>query len=50
MGLNKEMLGTLTPLMADHMAREETYYLMKLAETTDIPAPIDDPTKPRVKS
>jgi Domain of unknown function (DUF2935) len=34
MGLKKESLGTLTPLMADHMAREESYYLLKLAETT----------------
>ena len=50
MGLTKEVLGTLTPLMADHMAREETYYLLKLAETTDIPPPKDDPTRPRVKS
>lgn len=50
MGLTKEVLGTLTPLMADHMAREETYYILKLSETTDIPPPKDDPTKPRVKS
>jgi hypothetical protein len=50
MGLTKEVLGTLTPLMADHMAREETYYLLKLSETTDLPPPKDDPTKPRVKS
>ncbi|PID21812.1 hypothetical protein CSV61_08690 [Sporosarcina sp. P3] len=47
MGLKKETLGTLTPLMADHMAREETYYLMKLAESTDIPPPKGDPVKPR---
>jgi hypothetical protein len=50
MRLTKEILGTLTPLMADHMAREETYYLLKLSETTDLPPPKDDPTKPRVKS
>lgn len=50
MGLTKEMLGTLTPLMADHMRREETYYILKLAETTDIPPPRGDPTKPRVES
>lgn len=47
MELNKETLGVLTPLMADHMAREECYYLMKLAETADIAAPDCDPTKPR---
>ena len=50
MGLTKEVLGTLTPLMANHMAREETYYLLKLSETTDLPSPKGDPTKPRVKS
>ena len=50
MDLKKETLGTLTPLMADHMAREEFYYLMKLAESTDIPAPKGDPTKSRVES
>jgi len=36
--------------MADHMAREETYYLMKLAESTDIKPPKGDPTKPRPHS
>ena len=49
MGLTKEMLGTLTPLMADHMSREETYYLLKLSGTTDIPPPKRDPTKPRIR-
>ncbi|KQL37588.1 MULTISPECIES: DUF2935 domain-containing protein [Bacillaceae] len=34
MRIKKEALGTFTPLMADHMAREETYYLTKLAQTT----------------
>jgi hypothetical protein len=37
--------------MADHMAREECYYLMKLAESTEVvKAPYCDPTKPRTKS
>lgn len=30
MRIKKEALGTFTPLMADHMAREETYYLRKI--------------------
>lgn len=30
MKIKKEALGTFTPLMADHMAREETYYLKKI--------------------
>lgn len=45
--LKKETLGTLAPLMADHMAREECYYLKKLAETTELPSPTCDPAKPR---
>ncbi|MFD2445661.1 DUF2935 domain-containing protein [Bacillus sp. CGMCC 1.16607] len=49
MGLTKEMLGTFAPLMADHMAREECYYLTKLSEATELPQPDCDPTKPRLK-
>ncbi|MDQ0256938.1 hypothetical protein J2S74_004383 [Evansella vedderi] len=49
MRLGKEVLGVLTPLMADHMAREECYYLMKLAETTELSMPQCDPTKPRTE-
>lgn len=50
MQLNKEILGVLTPLMADHMAREECYYLIKLAQVTkEINQPNCDPTKPRVQ-
>lgn len=47
MELNKEALGTFTALMADHMAREESYYLMKLTETAGTPPPSSNPTKPR---
>lgn len=49
MGLKKETLGVLTPLMADHMAREECYYLMKLAESAGTPDPDCDPAKERVQ-
>ncbi|WP_026673177.1 DUF2935 domain-containing protein [Alkalihalobacterium bogoriense] len=45
--MTNRMLGTLQGLMADHMAREECYYLMKLAESTDLQAPHCDPTSPR---
>ncbi|MGY4691309.1 DUF2935 domain-containing protein [Salibacterium sp. K-3] len=45
MGLTKEMLGTLTPLMADHMSREECYYLWKLAESTHTEAPSCSPVQ-----
>jgi hypothetical protein len=45
--INNEVLGTLSPLMADHMAREECYFLTKLANVTNIKKPHCDPTKPR---
>lgn len=47
--LSKKALGTFAPLMADHMYREECYYLMKLAESTQMEAPSCDPGKPRLK-
>ncbi|GAA0325888.1 DUF2935 domain-containing protein [Bacillus carboniphilus] len=47
--LTEEMLGTFSGLMADHMAREECYYLMKVAESTGQNDPQCDPTKPRSK-
>ncbi|QDP39128.1 DUF2935 domain-containing protein [Radiobacillus deserti] len=47
MELSEELLGTFSGLMADHMAREECYYLIKLAESTNTPMPNCDPTKPR---
>ena len=36
MELSAEVLGTFSASMADHMAREEQYYLMKLAEATKL--------------
>ena len=47
--LSKQALGTFAPLMADHMYREECYYLMKLAESTKLDQPNCDPAKPRLK-
>ncbi|WP_367949263.1 DUF2935 domain-containing protein [Bacillus sp. FJAT-29790] len=49
LGLSKEALGTFAPLMADHMFREECYYLMKLAESTQGDKPDCNPAKPRLK-
>ncbi|WHZ00013.1 DUF2935 domain-containing protein [Peribacillus simplex] len=46
--LSAQALGTFSPLMADHMWREECYYLMKLAESTDTEKPNCDPAKPRL--
>lgn len=47
--LDERILGTLSPLMPDHMAREECYYLIKLAQSSARPLPACDPTKPRVE-
>jgi hypothetical protein len=49
MRMNNELLGVLTPLMADHMSREECYYLMKLSAVSAVKAPDCFPTKPRVE-
>lgn len=48
--LSKQALGTFHALMADHMSREECYYLTKVAQSTKQPAPHCDPTKPRVQA
>lgn len=48
--MKDKLLGTFSALMADHMAREECYYLMKLAQSApDINFPKCDPTKPRTE-
>jgi len=47
--LSKQALGTFDALMADHMSREECYYLIKVAQSTQQPVPLCDPTKPRVQ-
>ncbi|WP_312476328.1 DUF2935 domain-containing protein [Neobacillus sp.] len=47
--LSHQALGTFAPLMADHMSREECYYLMKLAESANLDPPNCDPAKPRMK-
>lgn len=46
--LSNKVLGTLFPLLLDHMYREECYYLIKLAENSNVKMPDCDPTKPRV--
>lgn len=47
--LEAKLLGPLMPLMADHMSREECYYLMKLSQSKGGKAPDCDSTKPRVE-
>lgn len=50
MELNNQVLSAISPLMADHMYREECYYLAKVAESAGMQAPGCDPGKPRTQS
>jgi hypothetical protein len=50
MELSEQVLGSFAALMADHMYREECYYLNKVAESTGNQGPNCDPGKPRIKS
>ncbi|MBS4222047.1 DUF2935 domain-containing protein [Lederbergia citrea] len=45
--ISEQVLGTFPALMADHMFREECYYLTKLAESTKSKKPDCDPAAPR---
>ncbi|RFU65340.1 DUF2935 domain-containing protein [Peribacillus glennii] len=47
--LTEQTLGIFSALMADHMAREECYYLMKVAESTNTELPECNPAKKRVE-
>ncbi|TYR81415.1 DUF2935 domain-containing protein [Priestia megaterium] len=42
--ISNQMLSTFSALMADHMMREECYYLMKLAQSTNTENPPCNPT------
>ncbi|MBU8690352.1 DUF2935 domain-containing protein [Priestia megaterium] len=47
--LSNEMLSTFSALMADHMMREECYYLTKLAQSMNTAKPSCDPTSSHYK-
>lgn len=47
--LGKRVLGALYPLLPDHMLREECYYLIKLAQVSNVNQPDCDPTSPRIE-
>lgn len=47
--LSAEALDRISPLIPDHMMREEWYYLKKLAAGGLVPSPQGDPTKPRAE-
>ncbi|MFC5452888.1 DUF2935 domain-containing protein [Paenibacillus aestuarii] len=46
--LSNELLSSMTPLLPDHLFREECYYLNKLAQLGEIPMKDCSPTTPRV--
>ena len=49
--MDARVLGTMLPLMADHMSREECYYLVKLSQTAkSIRKPDCDPTRRRLET
>lgn len=47
--ISATVLDRLSPLVPDHMMREECYYLTKLAASGLVPDPACDPAKPRVQ-
>lgn len=48
--INGQVLGTLFPLMADHMVREGCYYIWKLSQTAGLTKRPDcNPTSPRIE-
>jgi hypothetical protein len=47
--IEKKILGTIHPLMLDHMFREECYYLTKLSQVSEVEKVVCDPTKPRLE-
>lgn len=47
MEIDETILSSFSPLMADHMYREECYYLKKVAESSDLNKPNCNPAKPR---
>jgi len=50
MQLSAESLDRISPLMPDHMMREECYYLTKLAQLGLVPNPDCHADKPRIQS
>ncbi|MBD2872095.1 DUF2935 domain-containing protein [Paenibacillus arenilitoris] len=49
LGLSAELLSRLSPLVPDHMFREECYYLLKLSECGAVPPPDCNPARPRLE-
>jgi len=47
--ISEQVLGTFPALMADHMFREECYYLTKLAQSTKSQNPDCNPASPRIE-
>ncbi|MCR2820137.1 DUF2935 domain-containing protein [Lederbergia panacisoli] len=47
--ISEQVLGTFPALMADHMFREECYYLTKLAQSINSQQPDCNPASPRIE-
>jgi hypothetical protein len=47
--IDKSVLGTLLPLMTDHMFREECYYIYSLSKVSEVKNPDCNPAKPRLQ-
>lgn len=47
--LSKEVLGTLTPIIPDHMIRESCYYISMLSMVTPLTAPDCNFLEPRIE-
>lgn len=47
LSLSAQLIGALSPLIPDHMAREECYYLTKMSEVTNVQKPLCNPVGPR---
>ncbi|HBV87240.1 MAG TPA: hypothetical protein DEF42_11470 [Desulfosporosinus sp.] len=46
--ITHHVLGTVSVLNLDHMIREETYYLYKLSQISEVEAPDINPVQPRI--
>ncbi|HWT74496.1 MAG TPA: DUF2935 domain-containing protein [Mobilitalea sp.] len=48
--MDGKVLGSMMPLLADHMSREECYYLWKLSQSVNnVKKPECDPSRPRLE-
>jgi len=46
--ITHHVLGTISVLGLDHMIREESYYLNKVSQISEVKAPDINPAQPRI--